>query len=187
MALVVLAVGAIVAQPRDDAELRRFFTAPDGCSAPCFLGIRPGATTWDEAGLLLAAHPWVTVLRSNSENIWWAWDDVPPTFARHLNSESYVARIDFRGGVVERIFLPTAVRFGDFLALFGAQDQIVTTKSNSPSTVFLVQDSIYLDQGFAVETTARCPLKSRKDLWYGNTFITWATRDRRLDPGIWSC
>jgi hypothetical protein len=40
-------------QPYDDTELRAFLTPPDGCPAPCFMGIRPGVTTVDEAEQIL--------------------------------------------------------------------------------------------------------------------------------------
>jgi hypothetical protein len=45
-------------QPYDDRELRELLL-PNGCPAPCFMGIRPGVTTRDEAMRLLKASDWV--------------------------------------------------------------------------------------------------------------------------------
>lgn len=54
-----VAVMLIRAQPHDDRELREFLTPPDGCEAPCFMGIRPGVTTVEEAIAILENHEWV--------------------------------------------------------------------------------------------------------------------------------
>lgn len=45
-------------QPYDDHEIR-LLLIPDNCPAPCFMGIRPGITTRDEALELLKASKWV--------------------------------------------------------------------------------------------------------------------------------
>jgi len=52
------------AQPYDDHELRQLLL-PDGCPAPCFMGIRPGVTTQDEAIKILEASDWVETLTKN--------------------------------------------------------------------------------------------------------------------------
>lgn len=48
----------IRAQPYDDHELRDLLL-PEGCPAPCFMGIRPGVTTFDEAMIMVHASGWV--------------------------------------------------------------------------------------------------------------------------------
>jgi hypothetical protein len=53
---LLLPVLLIRAQPYDDRALREFLTPPEGCPAPCFMGIRPGVTTAEEAEQLLAAQ-----------------------------------------------------------------------------------------------------------------------------------
>ena len=49
LGLLFAAAAVIRAQPYDDSELRAFLTPPEGCPAPCFMGIRPGVTTREEA------------------------------------------------------------------------------------------------------------------------------------------
>ncbi len=55
----LLPVLLIRAQPYDDSDLRAFLTPPEDCPAPCFMDIRPGMTTAEEAVSILDAHPWV--------------------------------------------------------------------------------------------------------------------------------
>jgi hypothetical protein len=45
-------------QPYDDRDLRQLLL-PDGCPVPCFMGIRVGITTLDEAVKLLQASGWI--------------------------------------------------------------------------------------------------------------------------------
>ncbi|MBL8155333.1 MAG: hypothetical protein JNM70_14210 [Anaerolineae bacterium] len=54
--LFTLAAALIQTAPLDEGGLRRLLLAPD-CSAPCFLGLRPGESTAGEAVTRLAASP----------------------------------------------------------------------------------------------------------------------------------
>jgi hypothetical protein len=56
--LLTTALLLIHAQPYDDHDLRQLLL-PDGCPAPCFMGIRPGVTTVEEAIKILEASGWV--------------------------------------------------------------------------------------------------------------------------------
>src|SRR5678816_3271580 len=57
--VLVLTVATLLihTQPYDDRELRQVLL-PEGCPAPCFLGIRPGVTTGDDAIKLLQQSGW---------------------------------------------------------------------------------------------------------------------------------
>src|SRR4051812_45844003 len=58
--LIIVFTGALLlihAQPYDDHELRELLL-PEGCPAPCFMGIRPGVTTADEAIKILESSEW---------------------------------------------------------------------------------------------------------------------------------
>ncbi len=61
LALTLTALFALLAlaarlQVRDDAPLRALLLPPEGCPAPCFLGVRPGASDTTAALEQLAAH-----------------------------------------------------------------------------------------------------------------------------------
>jgi len=56
----------IRAQPYDDANLRAFLTPPDGCPAPCFMGIQPGVTTVRAGGDRLKTNPSIASIQAVS-------------------------------------------------------------------------------------------------------------------------
>src|SRR4051812_46421963 len=74
----------IQAQPYDDHQLRDLLI-PDGCPAPCFMGIRPGMTTMQEARNILEASGWTDHVVLNSGinltandsfiSVSWEWND----------------------------------------------------------------------------------------------------------------
>jgi hypothetical protein len=57
--LFAACIGIIRAQPYDNSDLSAFLTPPEGCPMPCFMGIRPGVTTVEEAIAILEAHEWI--------------------------------------------------------------------------------------------------------------------------------
>ncbi len=71
----------IRAQPYDDHELRALLM-PDDCEMPCFMGIRPGVTTVDEAVKLLQNNSWVGTIDQNREANYlsWTWNGQQPFF-----------------------------------------------------------------------------------------------------------
>src|SRR5262249_36733781 len=58
--LVIFTAALLLAhtQPLDDHELRELLL-PEGCPAPCFMGIRPGVTTEDDAIAIIKASKWI--------------------------------------------------------------------------------------------------------------------------------
>ncbi|MBI1258683.1 MAG: hypothetical protein GC204_14540 [Chloroflexi bacterium] len=168
-----LTVGAIVAQPRDDAAMRAFFAPPPGCAAPCFIGIRPGVTTYDQALAILRAQPWIDGIKDESNALSWTWNGTQPGFVSDFENNFLLARIDFANGVVESIRVPTTTRWADFYFLFGAPDRFVLFSGSAPSVHYRIYDAAYFTHGFEVETTLRCPINSREAAWYSTVFMTW--------------
>ncbi|MEZ4672409.1 MAG: hypothetical protein R3E39_31275 [Anaerolineae bacterium] len=66
-------------QPYDDHELRDLLLPP-GCPAPCFMGIRPGVTTVDEAVKILEASGWVEDIQLNNLFYYVKWNNNSPTW-----------------------------------------------------------------------------------------------------------
>jgi hypothetical protein len=94
-ALLLLPVLLIRAQPYDDREVQSLLTPPQGCPAPCFMGIRPGVTTINEATDTLRTHAWVedfTALGTQRDSrgrfiyseIRWNWSDAAPVEINHI-------------------------------------------------------------------------------------------------------
>jgi hypothetical protein len=56
---LTLSVLVAPAQTEGTEDVAAFFTVPDDCHAPCFIGLRPGVTTVGAAEAGLRAHAWV--------------------------------------------------------------------------------------------------------------------------------
>src|SRR5690349_20269941 len=85
IALITVALLLIHAQPYDDHDLREILL-PEGCPAPCFMGIRPGVTTADEAAAILKSSKWIGKLVDAGgyslelRDLSWDWSDRKPTW-----------------------------------------------------------------------------------------------------------
>jgi hypothetical protein len=69
-AVFLLPLWLIQAQPYDASSLSDLLAPPPDCQTPCFLGIRPGETTLNDAALLLDQNPLVRfVILSDEFNV----------------------------------------------------------------------------------------------------------------------
>lgn len=99
----------IHAQPYDDHELRELLL-PDGCPAPCFMGIRPGVTTMDEAGHLLNENQWVDKITfANDTYIAWTWNGKQPSWI----NQTPKASLSGANNTVITLQVSTLIQFGD--------------------------------------------------------------------------
>ena len=73
-------------QPYDDSELREVLL-PDGCPAPCFMGIRPGVTTVSEMQRILRASGWMSEIRMAPYARWIGviWNERAPAWFSNDN------------------------------------------------------------------------------------------------------
>jgi hypothetical protein len=115
----------IQTQPYDNSELRGFLTPPDGCPAPCFMGIQPGVTTVDDAIAILQAHEWVAEVsntgysRLGLQRIEWRWQhDVSPMLEPERIPRSG-GRLIADEGVVQYMELLTRIRAGEAWLILG--------------------------------------------------------------------
>lgn len=107
-------ISLIRAQPYDDSELREFLTPPQGCPAPCFMGIRPGVTTVDEAVAILERHEWVgQIAFSNYRNMTWMWNGKQPSI---LTNNISGGSIVFNNELVDLVTVSTSFQLG-YIAL----------------------------------------------------------------------
>src|SRR5262249_53188186 len=85
LVLVVLLASIGLRATQNDAALRVFLLPPEGCAMPCWLGIQPGMTTYDQAIEILEAHPWVGRViagpPAQATRIFFQWNDQAPDFA----------------------------------------------------------------------------------------------------------
>jgi hypothetical protein len=123
IALFTVALLLIHAQPYDDHELRSLLL-PDGCPSPCFIGIRPGVTTADEAAAILKSSQWIGKLVDAGgyslelRNLSWDWSDQKPTWI----VESARGYADAAGGYITSMTIETHFSLGAVRLAFGAPD-----------------------------------------------------------------
>jgi hypothetical protein len=95
-------------QPYDDHNLRELL--PEGCPAPCFMSIRPGLTTMDEAQRLLNENQWVDKITfANDTYIAWTWSGKQPSWINQTPKGSLSGTND----LVTALQVSSLVRFGD--------------------------------------------------------------------------
>ena len=117
--LFVFPVLLIHAQPYDDSELRAFLMPPEGCPAPCFMGIRPGVTTVNDARGFLQAQP------SLADTV-----GLNPPFglrfrANHphdLIADSIYSYLEMQNGIVRWLRVHTNISVGEIWAAYGQPD-----------------------------------------------------------------
>jgi len=172
-------IGLIRSQPYDDSQLRAFLTPPDGCPAPCFMGIRPGVTTADEAIAILENHHWVgniTINRNHAQHIRsieWRWSGQKPSLLR----DGAFLVIDADQMLVRSIDIPT------YLPLAS-----VMTSAANPEKYYLFGERITYVQPFLAYTFdyvpenyfhiigfAFCPYQST--IWWSDVDIVLSKRE----------
>jgi hypothetical protein len=89
---------------RNTAEM---LLPPEGCPAPCFMGIRPEVTTRAEALAILENHAWVEQIVPSGDLVEFSWvwsNDAPQLFSRY-----HPASLDLHNEIVDElgIFLAT--------------------------------------------------------------------------------
>lgn len=128
---VVLFSGVLLlihALPYDDYQARVLhdLLSPEGCPAPCFMGIRPGITTSKEAISLLKANAWIAdVVPINTENpyqIWWIWSQNAPAFLRNTPTNPNFpvnGEVDSNGQYVSNIMFTPGATLTDIALIWG--------------------------------------------------------------------
>ncbi len=102
--------------------LLELLTPPEGCEAPCFMGVRPGETTIEEALAILEAHEWVeegSVVHEYSAYASWEWSgSQPEAIYRGYSYPPGYLYYDEQG-VVSYISITTDIPFGAIPLTFG--------------------------------------------------------------------
>jgi hypothetical protein len=143
-------IALIRAQPYDDSELRTFLTPPEGCPAPCFMGIRPGITTTEEAIAILEAHEWVDeIFYGQDSTIFWTWSNRSPDFVDKSNPGHFY----FYNDLVDYLAIETNITQLQIWLVFGlSRDGYVAFQPES-----MLHHTRYNEAGFRVLTWTHCP------------------------------
>lgn len=147
---LTLAMWAMQERPYDNRGLKAILQTPDGCSAPCFLGIQPGVTTGDEALQLLRQQEWVD---SNNLTAWtdpmsrmswisWVWNGKQPEGLVH---GGYLDYSTYENRLVRVLIVSSSFNLGDLVLSLGQPAQGVLTTRQHIATfpqahLFVVND-----------------------------------------------
>ena len=139
----LMSIAVIRAQPYDDHDLRAFLTPPDGCPTPCFMGIRPGVTTTEEATAILERHEWVVrvgedyvkLMQEETDEelppllgtIDWQWNGSQPSWIDSTRDPRF---LDGNRSVIA-VVIRTKIPLGDVLLTYGIPVNARLTWSNS--------------------------------------------------------
>jgi hypothetical protein len=167
--LFTACIGFIHARPPDDADVRALLASPDDCPMPCFIGIRPGATTADEALAILEAHAWIGDVELAYNRVTgapnaaiWNWSGSQPQLIQDtLYGSPYRGNLRIENGLVTAIWIPTTITAGDLWLLWGKPDEFAFTLFRQPSEddqpLFLSYFEIFAGQRAVSQTFVYCP------------------------------
>jgi len=181
-------VGFIHARPYDGSQLQAILVPSDGCALPCFMGIRPGVTTRQEAVAILQAHPWVAQTNLESDQlsitsaVTWDWSGLQPAF---INAASG-GELRTAGNMVTAIYVSLAIPFGDFLLWRQPEQAAVYCRyqfAGARSSVLTVLAYYENDLGVAVNAPARAPICRSRGGNCIQTVQSFLTQDARLTLG----
>jgi hypothetical protein len=156
-------IGLIHLQPYDDSPLRAFLTPPEGCPGPCFMGIRPGVTTADEAVMILEAHEWVEpprVLEATDGRGIYAitanWSGMQPG----LIDSAEALWMGVEDDIIQRIVVSMNIRLGDVWLSLGSPLYGGLLEDTSEGEPFVTYYGAYLALSSSFATGQVCPIDS---------------------------
>ena len=128
LVVVITSVWAVIhGRASDDRPIRAFLQAPEGCSAPCFMGVRLGSTLGNDAQTILQAHAWVQpgsiyVSQDTTRRyMWisWRWSAASPAF---LSGNGYMTYSPLDNGRIGDIRVWTTLPYGAVWLALGMPD-----------------------------------------------------------------
>lgn len=147
----------IRAQPYDDGGLRAFLTPPEGCPAPCFMGIRPGGTSPEDALMLLRASGFVDAALHA-----WSHPDNPARIdwtAPDKQHRFQAIRVDFNHNLAAGITVSTNFSIAEVRLSLGDPDFFhwTTAMGVDPTPVHLIYIEQYSLYNTWVHHAGICP------------------------------
>jgi hypothetical protein len=164
----------IHAQPYDDHELRQVLQ-PEGCPAPCFMGIRPGVTTLDEAIQILEASGWVEQYhyQPSSASLSIKWNHKTPAWLANddLYGGSALWLLD---GVVVQIGLQTNILLGDIKLYEGQVRYQLISRTFVDGRNILFYDAGYPDKSLSMSITHDCTQRADNIGYFDKVLLSFA-------------
>lgn len=157
-----------------------------GCAPPCFMDIRPYATTVTQAVDLLQRHEWVDwagetpdISPAWSGLILWTWSGSQPAWIPTATSGT----LRLKNGIVELIEVPTLLTYSDLWLMFGQPDEgTLRRRLGIASHPRLLHFAAYHTEGLGLRLETPCPLRPVA-LWDAPvTILLGSASDVQLEP-----
>lgn len=186
LALFTFFISLIHAQPYNDKEVRALLSSGPDCPMPCFMGIRPGVTTCDQAIDILKNHEWVGEIiadpcSSDGESyrwISWYWNGRQPDLLDGSNTQSNSIRIE--NDVVWDLLIFSRISMGEVWLFYGIPDlKTVDIVSGAYGPTRILNGAGYPQLGLELTSYSPCP-GLYKDFWAAPTIITFTSQPQGL-------
>ncbi|MEP7291025.1 MAG: hypothetical protein ABI835_04545 [Chloroflexota bacterium] len=163
LALLTGLVGAARLLPYAEHPLQRLIAPPPGCPVPCWQGIRPDTTSYQDAIDLLEHNPNIIridtrqVINASSPRylwyIYWEWHDD--------SGDPITGSLTVQTGIVRQVRIYKRIPFGLLWVLLGepAQGAFVGRliyHDQQPVTLPIYHLAGYPDSGITVQTDSSC-------------------------------
>jgi hypothetical protein len=149
--------------PHSPPTVLQLITPPPGCALPCWQGIRPDVTPYQEAVMLLQSNPHIVTLDTRQQlyagsrsliwYIYWSWRDE--------NDGLISGSLMIRSDIVRLVRIYKTIPFGTVWTLFGQPEEgdfigTLIYRQSQPVTLPLYHVAIYPQRGVTVSTDADC-------------------------------
>jgi hypothetical protein len=164
LVLLTALMGAARLLPRPDLPMLQLIEPPPGCAIPCWQGIRPDQTSYQDAIHLLQTNAHfvevdtrqAAVYAPQRRSIWyiyWTWNDD--------SGEAISGSLMIQSGVVRIIRIYGLIPFGLLWAALGQPDQgsfvgRLGYQGSQPISLPLYHIAVYPHSGITLRTDASC-------------------------------
>jgi hypothetical protein len=192
VALFTAALLVIHAQSYDDHELRELLL-PEGCPAPCFMGIHPGVTTVDEAMELLKKSGWVEIespdliSERDTSQLRLPFNDNQPAVI-YADQPLILIFQNAKPNVIMQIFidLQNTVTLGDLYLILGKPSrfnrEIFLTPDMGYDRYYLTVSHIYDSKNIDLGTVMICPITLSRLLNHARISVGYTATVRANRP-----
>jgi hypothetical protein len=173
--LLATTVLLLRARPVQNEAVRAILVPPQGCPAPCFLGIRPGVTSGGEAHALLEAHPWVDEVNLYIDlgALAWTWSGAQPDWIDATRD----GMMSLNSAGIQYIRISTHIPFGDVRLVLGEPEHNLVLPMPMTNRPLVRHEVAYFgDTLRAVREPLRCPLLPPV-YWQSPVDLLWRRSD----------
>ncbi len=166
-ALFLISITVIRARPYEASAFNQALAPVEDCRLPCFMTIRPGMTTADEAYDRLTAHNWVADIVDDtrpasdggipgiSGDLFWTWSGTQPDWV----DATVMGQVRLQRGMTRFISLKTTAQLGDLHLTLPTPDWEIVFFDRMPNDALAIHHrSAYRQTGLLFQTDRQnCP------------------------------